>query len=112
MDKLRNLYHCSPKNYCERNACVVNTGQELFKIVHILDNCPDASTLRSVKSALNNYLNLYEHFTQYSFHDKMRSQRKCYIFWVSKKLGNSRFVVNFEIIYDALEELCSLSQEL
>lgn len=112
IDKLRNLYHNSPKNQRELNACAANTGQELMKIGRVLDIRWAASSLRAVKAVWNDYPSLYEHFIQCSTDNKRDAKEKATFSGLAKNLATSTFVLNLGIMYDALEELSSLSQEL
>lgn len=112
MDKVRNIFSCSPKNSRELAVVAKGLEQEILKIGRVLDTRWVASSLLAVKAVWKDYNALYNHFLEASEDTKRDSKQRSTYKGLCNTLSSTSFVYNLAVMYDALEELADLSLQL
>jgi hypothetical protein len=112
MDKLYTLYHASPKNKYELNACAIELEERVHSIGRVLDTRWVSSSLRTVNAVLNNLPSLFHHFKTASEDTSRRSQDRQMFKGLLNHLSTPQFIANLCLMADALTPLSELSKML
>lgn len=112
VDKIRTLYHSSPKNQRELKLCSQSLEQVILKIGRILDVRWVSSSLRTVKALWIDYPALFKHFSEASNDARRDEYEKAKFRGLALKITSIAFVQNLGLMYDAMMELSHLSLKL
>jgi hypothetical protein len=112
MDKLRNMFSCSPKNSRELAEVAKGLEEQILKIGRVLDTRWVASSLMAVKAVWSDFKALYNHFLEASKDKQRDSKQRSTYQGLCNTLSSTTFVHNLALMYDALEELADLSLQL
>jgi len=108
-EKLRAVYHSSPKNRRQLEAC---SETRVLVVGKILDVRWVASSERSVKALWNGFNSIHNHLRQASVDPARDAREKATFSGLCQKMCAVSFVRNLGLLYDALTELSFLSLEL
>ena len=111
-DKLYSIYHSSAKNKRELEECCQELSTQFYTVGRVLDTRWVASSFRTVKAIWNLYHPLYCHLTEASKDASRNSSERKAFQGVAAKLASSAFILNLATMYDCLEELSGLSEDL
>lgn len=112
MDKIKNMFSCSPKNSRELAEVAKGLEEQILKIGRVLDTRWVASSLRAVKAVWTDFKPLYNHFLEASEDKKRDSKQRSTYKGLCSTLSSTTFVHNLALMYDALDELADLSLQL
>jgi len=104
LDSLYSLYSQSPKLQEELKRCADRVDGELRRIGRVLDTRWAASSLRTIKAIWTSFEALAAHFLS-----KQDGKDAARFKGMLRTLTSTNFVMNLAIMYDALEEVGSLS---
>jgi hypothetical protein len=106
------LYHASPKNSGELQACSNSLEMQLLKIGRILSTCWVASSFCSVSAVWQDYEALVCYFTNAKDDCSRDKKDRSMYEGLLKKITTVEFVLDLGLMCDALQELSELSLEL
>jgi len=112
LEKLNSLYHQSPKNMTELNACAVSLESRILNIGKIFIIRWVASSFRTVRAVWNNYVALHKHFVESSIDNERDGKERSKYFGLNTMLTSKDFVFNLGMLYDVLNELFDLFLQL
>ncbi|XP_063217341.1 E3 SUMO-protein ligase KIAA1586-like [Bacillus rossius redtenbacheri] len=112
MDKIRNMFSCSPKNSRELAEVAKGLEEQILKIGRVLDTRWVASSLMAVKAVWTDFKALYNHLLEASEDKQRDSKQRSTYKGLCSTLSSTTFVHNLALMYDALEELADLSLQL
>ena len=108
-EKLRAIYHSSPKNRRQLEAC---SETRVLVVGKILDVRWVASSERSVKALWDGFSSIHSHLRQASVDPARDTREKATFSGLCQRMTAISFVRNLGLLYDALTELSYLSLEL
>ncbi|XP_060867447.1 E3 SUMO-protein ligase KIAA1586-like [Metopolophium dirhodum] len=111
-EKLYSLYHQSPKNMTELNACAASLESSILNIGKIFTIRWVASSIRTVRAVWNNYVALHKYFQESSIDNKRDGKERSKYLGINNMLTSKDFVFNLGMLYDVLNELSDLSLQL
>lgn len=94
IEKLYAIYHQSPKNMYELRMCATSLEQKLLHIGKIFTIRWVASSEKTLKAVWNNYVALYNHFTNASNDTKRESKERSKYTGLRRILTAVEFVIN------------------
>lgn len=113
MDKMHNLYGQSNKNSRELLQAAEEVGTQVLKIGRVLTVRWVASSFRAVKAVWRSYEALNKHFENAADESRPAMERQTYRGMASRlSVFICEFICDLGLMYDALSELSSLSQQL
>ena len=112
MDCLYSLYSSSPKNMHELTTISEELGQQCLRIGRILSIRWVSSSFRSLRAVWINYQPLCLHFQAASVDEKRDHKDRQKYVGLLARLRSPTFVCDLGLMYDALQELSTLSLEL
>jgi len=101
-EKLYSLYHQSPKNMTELNACAASLESSILNIGKIFTIWWVASSFRTVRAVWNNYVALHKHFQESSIDNKRDGKERSKYLGLNNMLTSKDFVFNLGMLYDVL----------
>ena len=111
-DKLYHTYHTSAKNKRELEECCQDLTTHFYSIGRVLDTRWVASSFRTVKAVWTVYYPLHCHLIKASKDTSRNSPEQKTFLGLATKLSSAAFVLNLATMYDCLEELSNLSEDL
>ncbi|XP_065891820.1 E3 SUMO-protein ligase KIAA1586-like [Dysidea avara] len=111
-DKLYHTYHTSAKNKKELEECCQDLTTHFYSIGRVLDTRWVASSFRTVKAVWTVYYPLHCHLIKASKDTSRNSPEQKTFLGLATKLSSAAFVLNLATMYDCLEELSNLSEDL
>ncbi|XP_022907289.2 E3 SUMO-protein ligase KIAA1586-like [Onthophagus taurus] len=112
MDKIKNMFSCSPKNSRELAEVAKGLEEQILKIGRVLDTRWVASSLMAVKAVWTDFKALYNHFLEASEEKQRDLKKRSSYKGLCSTLSSTTFVHNLVLMYDALDELADLSLQL
>lgn len=109
LDKLYVLYHASPKNSRELQACASSLEAQLLKIGRVLSTRWVASSFRSVLAVWQSYRVLVRHFEEAKQDTTRDKTERCMYEGLLRKITSTNFLLDLGLMCDALQELSELS---
>jgi len=111
-EKLYSLYHQSPKNMTELNACAAYLESRILNIGKIFTIRWVAFSFRTVHAVWNNYVALHKHFQESSINNERDGKERSKYLGLNNMLTSKDFVFNLGMLYNILNELSDLSLQL
>lgn len=112
IDKLYSLYNQSPKHSRALESCCQDLKLQFNKIGRVLSTRWVSSSLRTVRAVWKSFAALHSHFKN-SCDDQSNDKNTIAVFiGLKKRLESPEFILDLGIMYDVLQELSMLSNEL
>ncbi|XP_008183248.1 E3 SUMO-protein ligase KIAA1586-like [Acyrthosiphon pisum] len=112
IDKLYSLYNQSPKHSRALESCCQDLKLQFNKIGRVLSTRWVSSSLRTVRAVWKSFAALHSHFKN-SCDDQSNDKNTIAVFiGLKKRLESPEFILGLGIMYDVLQELSMLSNEL
>jgi hypothetical protein len=109
LDSIYCLYHQSPKNQRELQACAESLESQIARIGRVLDVRWVSSSFRTVKAVWTSFEALHLHFTSASNDMTRDSKERSKYRGLLLRLASPEFLCDLGLLYDVLHELTSLS---
>lgn len=112
IDKLYSLYSQSPKHSRALQNCCQDLHLQFHKIGRVLSTRWVPSSLRTVKAVWKSFSALHSHFKS-SCDDKSNDKNTISVFiGLKKRLESPEFILDLGLMFEVLQELAMLSNEL